>query len=102
METKFRFFCCMENSCGKEYLTKQNLRRHFEIVHLRKKESECEICHKRFINSANLKEHYFIHSNLKPHNCSVCGESFRHKTKLSSHRKIHFSLETLAMIEEMQ
>ena len=89
MEHKFIFFCCMFSSCGKEYLTKENLKRHINISHFHKREQVCTICNKRLLNSANMKEHNLIHTNLKPHQCPICQKQFRHKSKLGSHIKSH-------------
>ena len=89
MDQKFTFYCCMFNECGKEYLTKENLKRHINISHLHKREKVCTICNKRLLNFANMKEHYLIHSNSKPHQCPICKKLFRHKSKLASHKKSH-------------
>ena len=89
MEFKQKFFCCMFKDCFKEYNTKQNLKRHINISHLLKKKSECEICGKEFINSINLKEHYWIHSGAKPYSCEICYLSFRHKSKYGLHKRLH-------------
>lgn len=88
-EFKVMLYCCMYEDCGKEYLSKQNLKRHINISHLLKKQSKCPLCGKTFLNSINLKEHYLIHSNSKPYRCSICNLRFRHKSKLGSHKRLH-------------
>ena len=89
MEFKIQIFCCMYKECGKEYLSKQNLKRHINISHLLKRKTQCKICSKTFINSTNLKEHYLIHTKSKPYRCSICNMRFRHKAKLGSHKREH-------------
>lgn len=82
-------YCCIFKDCGKEYLSKPNLKRHIDIIHLKRRTVECPICHKNLMNSVNMKEHNLIHSNIKPYKCQICGVAFRHKSKLGSHKKFH-------------
>lgn len=92
MATKnFQVFCCMFPECGREYQTKQNLKRHVIVFHLRTRQAQCEICEKMFINEINLKEHYLIHSDTKPYKCQICNMRFRHKSKFGSHKREHLS-----------
>jgi uncharacterized Zn-finger protein len=81
----------MFNKCGKEYMTRENLKRHINISHLHKRVIICPICNKKLLNSANMKEHRLIHSNAKPYQCPVCQKAFRHKSKLGCHKKTHES-----------
>ena len=89
MDFKIEMFCCMYRGCDKEYLSRQNLKRHINISHLLKKQSKCNICQKLFKNSTNLKEHNFIHTDSKPYKCEVCHMRFRHKAKLGTHKRLH-------------
>lgn len=89
MDFKVEVFCCMYRDCGKEYHSRQNLKRHINISHLLKKQSKCSLCQKVFKNSTNLKEHYLIHTDSKPYKCEVCGMSFRHKAKFGTHKRLH-------------
>lgn len=89
MEFKVRIFCCGFQDCGKEYMTRQNLARHVNVIHKLQKRSLCEVCGKEFINKTNLKEHFYIHTGEKPYKCGICSQRFRHKSKLGSHTRMH-------------
>ena len=82
-------YCCMYQSCFKEYQNKYNLMRHININHLKKKKGNCHICGKEFIDTDNLKEHQNIHLDIKPHSCEICKKSFRNKCMLTRHLREH-------------
>lgn len=89
--TIFRVYCCNFQDCNLEYSSKYNLKRHVNVSHLLNKIAVCDTCQKVFINKQNLKEHYFIHSELKPYVCELCLKNFRHKTAYIKHKKVHFN-----------
>ena len=51
----------------------------------------CSTCGKDFVSKQNLKEHEFIHSGAKPYKCNVCGLKFRQISLLSLHKRTHNS-----------
>lgn len=82
-------FCCMENECGKTFITKFNLKRHVTSVHLKSKNFKCDYCCKTFSSKQNLDEHVFIHTGEKPYVCSTCQIAFRQISQLSLHKRDH-------------
>lgn len=84
-----KIFCCYVNGCLKEYTSKYNLLRHISINHLKTKVGNCEICGKEFISKDNLKEHRFIHLNVKPFSCDLCEKTFRNKCMMTRHKRSH-------------
>lgn len=85
--TIFKVFCCGYNFCDKEYSSQFSLKRHVQIIHLKKKEVECELCHKTFRVMKNLIEHRYIHQNIKPYKCESCGKQFRHNSTFLAHKR---------------
>ena len=85
--SKFTIFCCMYKDCSKEYTSKFNLKRHVQLFHLRSKQVQCEVCHKKFRIPQNLIEHSYIHEGIKPYKCRKCGKTIRHKTTYLKHLK---------------
>ncbi|CAG9332852.1 unnamed protein product [Blepharisma stoltei] len=82
-------YCCMENDCGKTFITKFNLKRHCASVHLKTKNFKCNYCHKFFSSKQNLDEHIFIHTGERPFTCEICQISFRQISQLSLHKRNH-------------
>lgn len=85
--TIFKIYSCGFNYCDKEYSSKFSLERHIQIIHLKKKEVECELCHKKFRVMQNLVEHKYIHQNIKPYECELCGKNFRHNSTFLAHKR---------------
>jgi DNA-directed RNA polymerase subunit RPC12/RpoP len=82
-------FCCPAQNCLKEYISKFNLKAHFQYKHLGIKKFECSVCGKKFVTMMNMKEHLFTHTGEKPYKCSSCGMKFRQSSFLSLHKKSH-------------
>ncbi|CAG9325234.1 unnamed protein product [Blepharisma stoltei] len=82
-------YCCMENDCGKSFITKFNLKRHVTSVHYKSKKFKCNYCFKSFSSKQNLDEHVFIHTGERPYICDMCLISFRQISQLSLHKRDH-------------
>lgn len=82
-------YCCNFPSCGREYASKFNLKRHVNVFHFNSKRAQCEICLKFFRNHQNLKEHKFIHAKEKPYKCEICFADLRHKSAILKHIRNH-------------
>ena len=48
----------------------------------------CDVCHKKFTRSLELKSHMKSHSEKRPFPCDKCGETFKGKHLLLKHEKI--------------
>lgn len=78
---------CLE--CGRGFADRKNMHQHYDIVHLRKAEHECPICHKKFYAPTKMKSHLTMHYGVKPFSCDVCGKSFRLRMNMVKHKKTH-------------
>lgn len=50
---------------------------------------ECRICGKEVVSKYNLKRHMMIHTGEKPYNCEICNKGFRECSDLRKHKKVH-------------
>lgn len=89
VEFKLKLYCCPSVECLKEYKSKFNLRKHFQMCHLGKTFHECRICKKHFASQQILREHIYRHSGAKPYKCHLCGNKYRQYSHLSLHRRQH-------------
>lgn len=98
-QTIFKLYCCSYPKCDKEYSSKFSLKRHIQVYHFKKREVECQVCHKTFRILQNLVEHTYIHLNIKPYSCEFCGDSFRHKASFLAHKRSRICLSELNLAE---
>ena len=79
------------STCEKIFVSKASLKRHFLLLHEKKKDYVCMTCGKAFSLRQYLKEHEYIHTKEKPLICNVdgCKKRFRQTGKLSLHRRKH-------------
>ena len=89
-----RLFQCGHKGCGKTYMTKQGLRRHF-ISHIGDSQFRCytgDCTGKiRYCDSQALARHIHItHTMERPFECNICNQRFRRRAHLQRHQqKIH-------------
>lgn len=82
-------YCCPCPNCDKEYKSKFNLKKHFQLSHLKQKLFVCDICQKSLSSKQVLEEHLNKHNGIKRHKCETCYKEFRHYSHLALHRKKH-------------
>ncbi|KRZ22887.1 putative zinc finger protein [Trichinella pseudospiralis] len=49
----------------------------------------CDVCKRKFISRANLRDHLNIHSGNKPFICEICGKPFKNSGAKSNHVRLH-------------
>ena len=72
-------------TCKMVYNRKDKLKRHIEIVHLKKKPHICLQCDKSFTTKYILETHMQYHTGEKPHACLKCPRRFLRKRSLRLH-----------------
>ena len=81
------------DTCGKEYLRRDNLKRHW-FTHGAPTESLCLVCGEKFSRTDSLKRHYLKRHSLiddlrKLVVCHVCGKTFHRTDLLKQHMTTH-------------
>lgn len=76
-------------NCGKSFSLKQTLDRHQATHQQERKGVECTTCKKVLSTSYSLNLHQRIHEDVKPHQCHQCASSFRTSGNLKSHLRTH-------------
>lgn len=71
--------------CSNIYPQESIMSRHMRRVHLREKNSSCEICGDQFFGAYDLKLHMVKHNGEKKYICSKCGKKFSKKSNLNTH-----------------
>lgn len=78
--------------CGKTYPTSSECKRH-SYIHTNDVRSECNLCHRKFMDDNYLQQHIKKHHTGLPseklHVCNVCGKVFYMLSHLSRHKVIH-------------
>ena len=74
--------------CGKSFTLQSSVNRHM-LLHIGKKDFQCEVCEKKFSQKVSLKTHMLIHTKLKTHKCDICKKTFSRKCSLVQHFRIH-------------
>ncbi|OXA37355.1 gastrula zinc finger protein XlCGF7.1-like [Folsomia candida] len=83
-------FPCTSDHCGRIFLTKGSLVKHFKVDHSENPvRFPCTFCEKEFKSWPELDVHILTHTKEKPHKCATCEKSFAQKTKLHRHQETH-------------
>ena len=59
------------------------------LVHIGKKDFNCEVCGEKFTLKGNLKQHMLTHTKVKAHECDICKKKFTYKSHLVEHFRVH-------------
>ena len=80
-----RNYNCLLDTCGKRFISRNDLNDHIRAVHEKKKDFICHTCGQALSTRHGLRIHMRIHiEGSKSITCSRCDKSFRH---LSTYRK---------------
>ncbi|CAO1367787.1 unnamed protein product [Diamesa serratosioi] len=74
--------------CGKS-LSATSFKRHYNRVHLREKNYQCDICLYRCFKKYDIENHLKSHLKIKTHHCDQCTSSFTTSTGLRAHQVTH-------------
>ena len=74
--------------CPKMFTARNNLDRHWSIVHNGLRPYKCLKCDKAFAYKHILDSHDRIHSGLKPYKCDICDRDFNQLNNLKRHKKV--------------
>jgi len=72
--------------CSFRFKKKHDLKRHFELVHLQRKDLRCSLCSARFGRGSNLRRHMRnVHNETRAYVCKYCRTGFHSETLYNSH-----------------
>ena len=80
-------YCC--KLCLQSFKSSSSLHRHNRNVHLKKKDFECNQCHKLFFQKSNLSKHMDSHFGVRKFKCDICQKSFIQRIHLNNHLVTH-------------
>ncbi len=84
--------------CGKQYMRRTGLRRHWISYHpeevpqckvVKWLKDGCEVCGKKLTTELGYKQHMKRHSGIRNYCCAECGETFVMKEHLRNHERRH-------------
>lgn len=73
--------------CGRLFRT-DNIKKHYERIHLKLRNFQCDLCSKTFFAKARLEDHIKSHNDVKDEECKECGMKFNQKGTLYAHIKV--------------
>lgn len=77
------------DKCGKMFVQRCSLRRHFDATHSLDRPFQCQICEKAFARKEYLQFHLVTHGDVKPFKCQKCDRTFGRKEYLRTHLLSH-------------
>lgn len=79
------------------------LSKHVHRFHTENHPFLCDLCHKSFISSNELKSHIVTHSSEKPFECSLCGKPYKNRLSLKRHNcRGEIIVEDVDIIEKLK
>uniref|UniRef100_L7LYA0 Putative zinc finger protein n=1 Tax=Rhipicephalus pulchellus TaxID=72859 RepID=L7LYA0_RHIPC len=76
-------------TCGQCFTTKEDFKRHDEVMHKDEEQHSCTICSEQFATRESLILHLLVHSGNEAYACPFCDKKFTLKTDLSVHKRVH-------------
>jgi len=73
--------------CDELFHTTIYLNRHKKIVHIQKREYNCEQCGKGFHTKSTYEGHINMHLGIKPFNCRYCQMAYQNASNCMAHEK---------------
>ncbi|XP_026482270.1 zinc finger protein 710-like [Ctenocephalides felis] len=74
--------------CHKTFKLTKQLKAHM-IAHSEERPFKCDVCHKTYKQLGHLKNHMLLHEGLSLHECNICNKPFTQLSKLKRHMLIH-------------
>lgn len=76
--------------CPATFSNSEGLKRHFRSLHEFARDFQCQYCEKAYTKKDALRKHEMTHTGEKPHKCPECGLGFIQRVSVNGHRKIHY------------